>query len=243
LKAIVSDIHGNLEAFQAVLDDIQKKEISEIYCLGDVVGYGPNPVECLQIARRFKIIIMGNHEKACLETSNNFNQRAKAAISWTRRKLDEAGLLDYLNTLPERTSIDGVMCVHGSPLDPVKEYIVPHYAVEKTRLAEIFQAVDNFCFVGHTHIPGIFRDNLTFTPPEKLLGGLYMLEPGKEKAIINVGSVGQPRDGNPQASYITFDGDSVVFRRVPYDYTITMKKIEAIHDLDIYLAKRLALGR
>ena len=244
MKAILSDIHSNLEAFQAVLEDISQKDVDEIYCLGDVVGYGSNPRECLSIARDFQVIIRGNHESALFQKTDKFNPKAKRAIEWTREQLlQEDGVIDYVKQLSDFTDVEGVMCVHGSPLDPISEYIVPAYAAEKKRLKKIFEFIPNFCFVGHTHIPGIFTDDLSFTPQKDLFGNLYMLEPGKEKAIINVGSVGQPRDGDPRACYVTFDGDSVVYRRVEYDIEKAAKKIFSVTSLDDSLGRRLISGR
>ncbi len=243
MKAILSDIHSNLEAFQAVLEDISQKNIDEIYCLGDVVGYGPNPRECLKMAREFQVIIRGNHESALFQDSGKFNPKAKGAIDWTREQLEqEEDMLEYVKSLNEFTEVEGVMCVHGSPLEPTSEYIIPAYAAEKNRLRKLFEFVPNFCFVGHTHIPGIFTDDLNFTPQRELLANLYMLEPGKEKAIINVGSVGQPRDRDPRACYVTFDGDSVVYRRVEYDLEQTAKKIFSVKSLDNSLGRRLVSG-
>lgn len=247
MKAIISDLHSNIEALSAVYDDIDRLGIKEIYCLGDIVGYGPDPIKCLQMVQeRCKIVITGNHDRAVydLESCESFNKRAANAIKWTTEQLSTVpGAIDYLKNLPEMTEIDGIMCVHASPLDPIREYVTPQYALEKNRLRVLFEKIQNFCFVGHTHIPGVFTDKLTFNPPEKLFSNLYMLDPGYEKAIINVGSVGQPRDSKVDACYVTFDGDSVVFRRVPYDKEKTRGKIIEIPALDDFLGNRLLAGR
>ncbi|PCJ52439.1 MAG: phosphoesterase [Planctomycetota bacterium] len=247
MKAIISDLHSNIEALEAVFDDIDRLGIKDVYCLGDIIGYGPNPIECLKLVReRCKLVITGNHDRAIYdkESCESFNVRASKAIKWTIEQLEEIpDALDYLRNLPEVAEIDGIMCVHASPLDPIREYVTPQYAIEKRRLALLFEHVPNFCFVGHTHIPGVFTDRLTFNPPEKLFSNLYMLDPGNEKALINVGSVGQPRDSKVDACYVTFDGDSVVFRRVPYAKEKTRGKILGIPALDDFLGNRLLAGR
>jgi predicted phosphodiesterase len=249
MKAVLSDIHGNLEALIAVLADIESKNIREIVCLGDIVGYGPNPRECLELTRRSDTLIMGNHEEAVLKASaGHFNLRARRAIEWTRRQLFEdpneterarqerRALVEHFQL---QANILGIQYVHGSPRNPVKEYITPQDARNKRKMASIFEHTESVCFIGHSHIPGVFIPE-DFSSPEELMG-LYML--GDERALVNVGSVGQPRDGDPSACYVTFDEETVVFRRVEYDVEKTVKKIRAISELDNFLADRLRRGR
>jgi len=245
--AIISDIHGNLEALKAVLEDIKLLDADAILCLGDVVGYGPNPAECVDIARRFDATIMGNHEEALLyeEKSVNFNFRARAAINWTREILDRHGGTDDRNGRWEfigerlaRYETGGMLFVHGSPRDPIHEYLFPGSA---GMLGDVFEMFDRACFIGHTHMAGVFTPALEHLFPEDISNRYYL----GQKAIINVGSVGQPRDGNNQASYVIYDeADSMaIFRRVSYDFVATLNKIRSIEDLHDSLGERLAVGK
>jgi len=248
LNAIVSDIHGNLEALNAVLEDIEAHNITDVICLGDVVGYGPNPIECLEIVRkRCKIAVKGNHEEAVISEPVDFNSKAEQAIKWTQEAIRKAhGMqpklnLDFLQQLPETAKLDEAVLVHGTPRRPTRDYLFPRDIIDFEKMKDIFAQVDTYCFAGHTHIPGVFSADCKYTHPSDLMAGVYILD--EEKFIINVGSVGQPRDGDPRASYCTFDGDSVVFRRVKYDFNKTMRKIYAIDSLQNSLGDRLAEGR
>ena len=251
--AIISDIHGNLAAFKAVLAHIDaQKDISEIWCLGDVIGYGPEPVECYKIAReRCSIIIKGNHERAVTEPvcSEKFTPIAKAAIEWTGRTLraapDAASILADLGGLGTSFDRDGMRFVHGSPLDPTNEYLMPGDVLKPHKINPQFGAFDTYCFIGHTHHPGVFEkdgNTVAFRRPEEMMKGIYFLD-NEYQAIINVGSVGQPRDRNPQACYVTFMGDSVRYHRVPYNINETRRKIYAIPDLSDKLGDRLVEGK
>jgi diadenosine tetraphosphatase ApaH/serine/threonine PP2A family protein phosphatase len=251
MKAIISDIHGNLEALRAVLDDIDSLGIKDILCLGDVVGYGPQPRECLDIVQSIsQINILGNHEEAVLHgIPPNFNPRARRALEWTRKVLfeDETEPQEtrdlrrkYLLSFKIQLRVEGVSYVHGSPRDPTREYVLPRDALDKKKMKEIFAKLEDYCFCGHTHSPGVFVED-SFTCPSDMFD-LYMLGTD-EKALINVGSVGQPRDGDPRACYVTFDGDTVVWRRVEYDIEGCCRKIYSIPDLDSFQADRLREGR
>ena len=249
MKAIISDIHSNLEALKAVLEDIQTRNITEIICLGDIVGYGPDPIECLRIAREeFSVAIRGNHEEAALTEPRNFNFRAAAAIRWTRERIDKSPPdeakknLDYVGNLPDQVTDNGMLLVHGTPREPTGDYLFPRDARDKIKMEEVFEKIDTYCFAGHSHIPGVFTQSGSYMhPSEMTMEGIYILD--EERALINVGSVGQPRDIDPRACYCTFDGDSVVFRRVIYDYEATMRRIYANERLDNSLGDRLAEGR
>jgi diadenosine tetraphosphatase ApaH/serine/threonine PP2A family protein phosphatase len=249
VKAIVSDIHGNLEALTAVLEDIQSRGIEEIVCLGDVVGYGPAPLECLKVARGFKLSILGNHEEAVLfrAGSKDFRVKAEMAIEWTKKQLFEVDTLGaqeslkFLHSLQETVLEDNVLYVHGSPRQPLRDYVYPKDIRNEPKMQEIFGHFEKSCFCGHTHLPGVFQDDLTFIHPEDLPMGVYLT--GKEKVMVNVGSVGQPRDGDRRACYATFDGDAVVFRRVDYDVDQTVKKVYATKELDRSLGDRLRAGK
>jgi diadenosine tetraphosphatase ApaH/serine/threonine PP2A family protein phosphatase len=251
MKALISDIHGNLEALRAVVDEIDSLGITEIVCLGDMVGYGPQPRECLDLVESIaNVIILGNHEEAILHgCPPNFSPRARRAIEWTRKVLLESPSdpvkvrekrHELLKSLKTDCCIEGVTYVHGSPRSPTREYVLPRDAGDKKKMGGIFEAMKDYCFCGHSHTPGIFTPN-GFTHPSEIFD-LYMLGTD-EKALINVGSVGQPRDGDPRACYVTFDGDTVVWRRVEYNFEAVANKIYAIKELDRFLGDRLKEGR
>lgn len=241
--AILSDIHGNLEALRAVLADIKALGIREIVCLGDIVGYGPNPVECLRLAPGFKVVLKGNHDAAAVSGEHRFSHVADKAMTWTRSVLSGGGNseeMDFLRTLPKMSVRDGLLFAHASPRDALREYIYPAHVKNERKMRVLFGRIKKYAFVGHTHIPGVIEEgNDEFirpaTPPEAhFLGG--------SKAIVNVGSVGQPRDGDPRACYVTFDGRTVVYRRVEYDSSDTVVKIMQTPGLDESLARRLRRG-
>jgi diadenosine tetraphosphatase ApaH/serine/threonine PP2A family protein phosphatase len=244
--ALISDIHSNIEALTAVLEDIASRDIDKVYCLGDVIGYGPNPRECLKLAREFDICLMGNHEYAVLYGAENFNPRAAKAIEWTRAQLftkDEEGQknLTFLKSLKQTYTEGDLTMVHASPRQPIKEYILPSDVRNPAKLDANFALFDRVCVTGHTHHPGVFLPGYVFEKPADIMN-IYLLDP-HERALLNVGSVGQSRDGNNAACYATFDGEAIVFRRVAYDFMATMKKIRNIPLLDNSLADRLAAGR
>lgn len=249
MKAILSDIHGNLAALTAVMEDIRRRGIDEIVCLGDVIGYGPSPLECLNVARQFDICILGNHEEAVLfrAGSKDFRVKAEMAISWTKTQLfdqdPQAGeeASKFLHSLQEMYENGDELYVHGSPRQPLRDYVYPKDIRNRNKMDEIFAQVKKFCFCGHTHLPGVFRDDNVFIHPEDLPMGVYLT--GTEKVLINVGSVGQPRDGDVRACYVTFDGDAAVFRRVEYNVEQTVQKIYATRGLDRSLGDRLRAGK
>ncbi|MFH1550603.1 MAG: metallophosphoesterase family protein [Planctomycetota bacterium] len=249
MRAIISDVHSNIEAFEAVLIDIESQGIKDIICLGDMVGYGPNPRE--SIAMHMKICsraIVGNHEMAVMGDHEDFNERAKAAVKWTKERLiirSEGGkanriLWDYIGGL-KKIIVDGpFIFVHGSPRDYTREYIFPRDIYDEEKLESIFSLVKQYCLVGHTHIQGVITEDCSFIRPFDI-NGVYRLD--REKAIINVGSIGQPRDNDNRAGYAVLYDDRVEFRRVPYDYSKTMEKIKKVDALPDFLAKRLEEGR
>ncbi|MFW6065237.1 MAG: metallophosphoesterase family protein [Planctomycetota bacterium] len=259
MLAIISDIHSNLEALKAVLSDIDSRDVSAVYCLGDVLGYGPDPGPCLDLLiERTRVTLMGNHDFAVLYEPNRFNIGAEAACFWTRRQLNEepdtelrGRRWDFLGSLPIKHVIepDEEVCeeavlVHGSPRRPVNEYVFPDDVFSSPgKMQTAFDRFGSLCFMGHTHVPGVFLDTPTpdFYGPEELEDG-YVVEPGR-KALINVGSVGQPRDGDPRACYTLVDDDVVRFVRVEYDTRATAEKVSAIAELDDFLGTRLLEGR
>lgn len=247
MRAIISDIHGNLEALEAVLADIQAQQISEIYCLGDIIGYGPNPRECIDLVmRNCQVTILGNHDQAALFDPDGFNAGAERAIFWTRHTLETGDprgneqRWEFLGDLPRMRREDEFLFVHGSARNPLNEYVFPEDIYNQRKMERIFGLVDRYCFQGHTHIPGAFFEGYDFRNPEELG---HKLELDHQKVLINVGSVGQPRDGINRSSYVILDGKTVHFRRVAYEFEKTIAKIYAIPDLDNFLGDRLRDGR
>jgi len=256
--AIVSDIHSNLAALEAVLHDVRSRNIERVLCLGDIVGYGPNPRECVDLCRRFELTLMGNHDEAVFHSrkTDEFNLRAEMALEWTRDELSRGGTEDeiagrfaMLRDLPvtKEIAIDEapVLLVHGSPRRPLREYIFPRDVRNYDKMQEIFSRFQRLCFVGHSHVPGIYTQSLRYIHPTELeLLRIYHFEDG-QKAIVNVGSVGQPRDSDPRACYVTLtdEADAVVFRRVSYDIEKTRALIREAAGLDNSLGDRLLEGR
>ncbi len=247
MRAIISDIHGNLEALEAVLADIHKQQIVQIYCLGDIIGYGPNPRECIDLVMRHcQVTILGNHDQAALFDPEGFNAGAERAIFWTRQML-ESGDSDsnerrweFLGELPRMRREEKFLYVHGSARNPLNEYVFPEDVYNQRKMERIFGLVDRYCFQGHTHIPGVFTEDYNFQTPDELG---HKIELGEQKVLVNVGSVGQPRDGDPRSSYVVLDDKTVNFRRVEYDFEKTIAKIYPIPDLDNFLGDRLRDGR
>lgn len=254
--AIISDIHANLSALRTVLDHIDTQRVDRIVCLGDIVGYGPDPVECVDlVAARCEWSLMGNHDFGVLYEPTNFNTAAEQAAFWTRAQFErnrgDADLSrrrwEFLGRLKVRVSWERFLCVHGTPRRPINEYLFPEDAVNSpVKMQQVFDRIDRWCLVGHTHVPGVFTDEPDFYSPDDL-GGVYKLN-GTEKAIVNPGSVGQPRDLDPRASYAILDSAdensaSVEFFRLEYDVKSTVDKILAIPELSDWLGERLLEGR
>jgi predicted phosphodiesterase len=251
-RAIISDIHGNYEALVAVLAHIDSQNVDQIACLGDIIGYGPNPVECLDLViERCDWTILGNHDKAAMYDPQGFNPVAMRAIYWTRDAIEKApgGALkydqrwDFIGSLPTQRDEGKFLFVHGSPRDPTNEYVFPWHAFEGggERITKLLSRVEQYCFQGHTHLPGVFLPTFDFRPPEELD---YVYKLGDEKVMINVGSVGQPRDDDPRSCYVIIDTDSmtVEFHRVKYEVEKTRSKIYAIDQLENMLGDRLVKG-
>uniref|UniRef100_A0A7C2NYE8 Metallophosphoesterase n=1 Tax=Schlesneria paludicola TaxID=360056 RepID=A0A7C2NYE8_9PLAN len=245
-RAIISDLHANLEATEAVLADIRQQGITEVYCLGDIVGYGPNPCECIDLAMTCKLCLLGNHDQAALFDPEGFNAGAERAIFWTRKMLESSTgpkaekRWDFLGELPRIHREPNLLFVHGSARNPLNEYVFPEDIYNQRKMERIFSLVEKYCFQGHTHIPGVFTEDLSFLPPEEIE---FKYELGPRKALINVGSVGQPRNGDSRSSYVVVDGNTVHFKRVEYNWEATRKKIYEIPELDNFLGDRLQDGR
>jgi len=256
--AIISDIHSNLEALTVVLEDAENRGAETIYCLGDVVGYGPNPKECLDLViEKTSSSVLGNHDYAVLYEPTNFNLGAEQATYWTRETLERetdqtksSNRWTYLGDQQMRWTLNATLgdvkatldFVHASPRRPINEYLFPDDVFTSPgKINALFELTKHICFIGHTHLPGVFLDDPDFYTPEEL-GGVYPIIED-EKAIINVGSVGQPRDKDNRASYVCVEDNKVHFVRVEYDYETTVKKIYDIDCLDDFEGDRLIEGR
>lgn len=247
-RALISDIHSNLEALEAVLADIAAQGITEIYCLGDIVGYGPNPCECIDLVMKCDVCLLGNHDQGALFDPEGFNTGAERAIFWTREQLESgrgtpeqaASRWDFLGELPRNRREDGVLYVHGSARNPLNEYVFPEDIYNQRKMEKLFSLIEHHCFQGHTHVPGVFTEEPRFYSPDEI-GCEYRL--GEEKTMTNIGSVGQPRDGNPKACYVVLEDDLIRFRRVEYPVDKTVEKIYETQELDNFLGDRLREGR
>lgn len=251
--AIISDIHANLEAMTAVLDDIRLRHIEEIYCLGDVIGYGPNPIECMDLAiSNCKVILMGNHEEGVIKGAFGVHLVAKEAINWTRILL-KPGMLSFphkrnrwkiLQNLPVSYKHERFLLVHGSPRDPTYEYLLPADTEDlfenvPEKIKENLDLFEHLCFVGHSHKPGVITEKSKWYDPVQF-DNIWEITP--EKLICNVGSVGQPRDKDSRACYVTVGEKEICYHRIPYDFKKTQEKIKRISSLDNLLADRLEFG-
>lgn len=242
---IISDIHGNLEALNVVLDYLKRVEkIERFICCGDIVGYGARPNECTEIIRQLRncLVVAGNHDRGAvgLEDTSFFNRVALEAVEWTGRHLTEDNQ-NYLRALACEIEESSFMLVHGSPRDPINEYIFD----ERTFSANLSRINKNICFVGHTHVPLCFYSTPALGIRETLLddGTVMEINPSY-KYLINCGSVGQPRDGDPRASCGIYDGQrsSLKIRRIEYDIARTQEEIVNA-GLPAALALRLGYGR
>lgn len=244
--AIISDIHGNLEALDAVLADIRGQGLSRIFCLGDIIGYGPNPRECIDACLEFELCLLGNHDNGALFDPDGFSSNAERAIFWTRRQLEDKsvpgaqGRWDFLARMPRTYRKDNLMMVHGSPRSPLSEYVFPEDVYNQRKIERIFGFIQRHCFQGHTHVPGVFTENCRFYSPKEISNNYELTD---QKVMINVGSVGQPRDNDPRSCYVVLSGNSVEYRRVEYPATVTRDKILAIPELDDFLGHRLLDGK
>jgi predicted phosphodiesterase len=237
--AVISDVHGNLEALEAVLDDIQRKKTEGIIFLGDAVGYGPNPNECVQLLKeRCIMMLAGNHDRAAtgLTSAEFFNEHAKAAIQWTREVLTEKNR-KHLETLPvsKKMRKGNMLFVHSTPKEPGEW----HY------LLTLWDAEVNFhyfgervCVLGHSHVPFVIER----LPSGEMITHKAATSLGEsERYIINAGSVGQPRDRDPRACYLVLDKDKAEFVRVEYRKEETQRKMHEA-GLPLPLIERLSRG-
>ncbi|MBN1968623.1 MAG: metallophosphoesterase family protein [Candidatus Delongbacteria bacterium] len=222
--AVISDIHSNLEALLSVIRKIEEEKVDRIYCLGDIVGYGPNPNECIELIKSVSDkVVLGNHDSAVLGYTSTalFNEYAKNATVWTRKNLS-AENLDYLESLPIAIRENNLLFVHSTPYEPEKW----NYILSTKSAADSFDYFEeDVCFIGHSHRNEVFRN-------------------GDGRLIINAGSVGQPRDGNPRACFCVFDTLIFEFKffRVTYDIKSVYLKIKN-SELDDFLGERLLIGK
>ena len=234
--AILSDIHGNLEAVQEVLQYLRDNGIDQVYCLGDTVGYGSNPNECLDlVAQSCSKVIMGNHDHAAigLTSVNYFNDYAKLSTYWTFSVLS-AGSRNFISSLDFSWQDDKIFLVHATPANPA----MWRYVLTEQDAREEFEAfTPKVCFIGHSHFPVIFSKNEGLIKVQK-----YVLNE-QDKYIVNVGSVGQPRDGNPQTCFCVYDTDNgqLEYVRLNYDAVLTRDKIIKA-GLPVFLGDRLLNG-
>ena len=254
--AFISDLHSNLEALEAAFRDIDAQGVDTVICLGDIVGYGANPREVAELTRdRCQVSLQGNHDAALLDDQDalGFNDRALNAIDWTRRALDPEQevnwpVWDFLGALVPAMELapgnghESVQIVHASPREPLAEYLMPNIPAGDPRLLANFEAAEHrLGFYGHTHHPGWFAEGEGFTRALGEEDAVLELEADR-RYLVNVGSVGQPRDGDPRLCYTLFDGHALRWRRVPYDHESASRRILAA-GLPEGLAARLTVGR
>jgi len=250
--AIISDLHSNREALEAVLGHIRSQGIDDIVCLGDVVGYGPEPEICVDLVREHtNWCLMGNHDQALFLGALDFNSHARGAIEFTTRRMcpswyssgAKRARWKWLKELPLEKRVGRFHFVHGSPRDPVREYVLSTDGIlNPEKLNSVFGSFEGVALAGHTHHPGLFDDKLQF---HGLAGAETLTLPLEEgrKYFINVGSTGQPRDGDSRSCYAVLEAHQVSWHRVTYDYRATMEKILRTTGLSEMLARRLAVGK
>ncbi len=241
--AVLSDVHANLAALEAVASDLPA--VDQVWVLGDIVGYGPQPNEVIATLQAMGArSVLGNHDGAAIGTvdANYFNPDARAAIEWTATVIDDNARA-YIASLPEVRRDGEVTAVHGSPRDPIWEYITS----TSIAAANLDSFDTRLCLFGHTHLPMVFRSVDGAMEPTIGLPG-EQIRLGGVRALVNPGSVGQPRDGMPQAAYAILDvseragDDGVEFRRVRYDVDRTQRSMRDL-GLPARLAERLSYGR
>jgi predicted phosphodiesterase len=239
---VLADVHANLVALDAVLADAgQRGEISELWVLGDLIGYGPRPNECIERIREFEHkAVAGNHEHAAVGkiTTEEFNPYAAAAAEWTAETLTKESR-EYIEALPELIQLDEFTMVHGTIRDPIWEYLITHEAV----VEQLARQTTTYSLIGHTHIPTIVQEEESGAPMMRLPDGA-VVPLNQQRLILNPGSAGQPRDGDSRACYAFVDMEERTFShvRVEYDIRETQRQMKG-EGLPQYLIERLAKGR
>jgi len=260
--AIISDIHANLEALEAVLAQIESQGITEIICLGDIVGYGPDPLACIDLVReKCQIVLEGNHEEHVKYKLNNESYSMTGSMSSHALQTDlfaynqimglkdpkKGQITDFFKALPNFKEDKDRYYVHGSPSDKTWGYVIPR-GISNSDIQAIL-AKRKIVLLGHTHMPYVIYEDGVYDSVKKDVESFSIDRNGLilgKKAIVGVGSVGQPRDGIPKACYVVLDEDGIQFHRVQYDYSITQKKVMAMdkvaHSIRQSLARRLETG-
>ena len=267
LTAILSDLHGNAPALETALADARTRGARRYVCLGDVIGYGARPRHNLDLVMQLCVdppaagaeygplepglCLQGNHEFALLHSAEDFNSRARAAIDWTREELNQGedkerryAYWDFLAGL-EPVAHDGTaMFAHGSPRDPVREYMLPRDITDDAKMKANWACMEEpVCFVGHSHVPAVYFEDRRLFRPKGTEGPYELGVSARLRAIVNVGSIGQPRDGDKRLSYVLFDGRAITFVRLEYDVERAVADIQAVPALPHYLAERLRVGK
>jgi diadenosine tetraphosphatase ApaH/serine/threonine PP2A family protein phosphatase len=279
MKALISDIHANIEALSRVLEDIKARGADEIFCLGDIVGYGASPEECTDaVMDRAKVTILGNHDFALINGPLGFNSIAADIIRLTHNKMlpqdnsyqsnfephyyncvsqgnvppcmvlqhSKDARWDFFKDLAPTHTVGDVLYVHASPLEPTFEYVFPDIygnAWKPQRIKLMFDNVERLAFCGHTHYPCAISSDLECLYPPKI-NNVLQFDPSK-KYIINIGSVGQPRDGDSRSCYVLFDPDKnrVEWRRLEYDIDAAAGKIDKLCGPNSFCGLRLRYGK
>lgn len=237
---VLSDIHANLSALEAVLANAAGFEAT--WCLGDLVGYGPDPNECIRQVQELPnlVCLLGNHDAAALNRIDiaSFNPEARRALLWTQDTLSEESIA-YLQKLPELVVVESVTLAHGSPRQPVWEYLLD----TRTATQNFAYFETPYCFVGHSHLPVIYQMSNGRSHCELIIPQMQTTLPVIPRAIFNPGSVGQPRDRDPQAAYAIFDPEKLTweYRRVPYDIASVQARMQSA-GLPARHIQRLAAG-
>jgi predicted phosphodiesterase len=244
--AVISDVHGNLEALEAVMGAIDRLGIESVFCLGDVIGYGPDPVACLELcSERCRVLLAGNHEEGVLHPERaRMNSPAREALLWTRARLQHGGLIERLAQWPTYHQLGTQLMVHASVEGGAHGYLLERDSSGMSTFDQVARFIEKsfigyqICYVGHNHIP-FLATREGFIHPHTDRMGFYA---GSERFYVSVGSVGQPRDGDARACFVTYDGHEVRFVRVEYDWAATVEKIDRFC-LPKHLAERLPKGR
>lgn len=260
--AIFSDIHGNLEAFQAALVDAEQHGAQHFVCLGDLVGYGPDPIACIELVMNWPTVTRGFYDHSAM-TGGDLHGWGSPIVKNTIfhfrkemvRQKKESAIGKYLANLPISIKDQNAFYSHSVPGQPNGYFLYPEEIYSPQNLDQVATKFDRLCFCGHTHLPGIFegqkeesrvRSGESSEHSWKYISAEGLNRPYDvlaEKTICNVGSVGQPRDENPSACYVLFDHGQLIHRRVEYDIEKTISKIKSIDETDDFLIKRLLSGR
>ncbi|MCK5837365.1 MAG: metallophosphoesterase family protein, partial [Desulfobacula sp.] len=240
--AVFSDVHSNQEALRAFMIHAARRKIDQYFCLGDIVGYGANPNQCIALAQSLPGIcfIQGNHDNAAVGNASNMNTRADQAMVWTRERLSASNLF-FLKGMDTVIKQGNLSFCHGTPYNPLTwSYITKKRVISKT----FARSKSKIIFAGHTHTPSaITRKNFFCVYVKSPLNNSVLPAATKKRQIFNCGSIGQPRDGDPRASYLVYDTEAqlIEFHRVPYDHGKAAQKIMDA-GLPHYLATRLSTG-